>query len=315
MTQVEHDVIILGAGPAGLTAGIYTARAQLKTLILERLMPGGQAALTEWVENFPGFDQGVSGAELMQKMEAQAKRFGVEILSEPVTGVDFTQFPKQVFSNGKSFLSKTVIVATGTDPKRLNVPGENEFKGRGVSYCATCDGPFFKDKDVVVVGGGSSGVQESLYLTRFVRSIHLVEWFDHLTAEKILQARALENPMFTFYLGHEVLSINGTQKVESVTVRDRKTGETKILPAEGVFIWVGLLPNTDFLKGHIELDEYGYVPVDPHMQTSVPGVFAAGDVCAKTVRQITTAVGDGTIAAQSAVHYLELLNNKRQDKS
>jgi thioredoxin reductase (NADPH) len=300
-----YDVIIIGGGPAGLTAGIYNCRAQLKTLLIERLMPGGQASVTEWIENYPGYDEGVSGADLMTRMESQARRFGLEIVSEQVVDVQLQSDPKTVVVEGKSFHSKTVILAMGSDPKKLNVPGEAELKGRGVSYCATCDGPFFKDKEVVTVGGGSSGVQESLYLTRFVKSLRLVEFMDHLNAEKILQKRALENPKIEISLNHEVVSVNGMGKVESVTVKDRKSGASRQLRADGVFVWIGLKPNTEFLRSKLDLDPYGSVVTDSEMATSVPGVFAAGDVRSKAVRQITTAVGDATTAAESALRYIE----------
>ncbi len=305
-----YDVLIIGGGPGGLTAGIYAGRAQLKVGMLERLMPGGQVASTDRIENYPGFEDGIGGMELMQKMEKQARKFGLEVLSGKVSDVQLDSNPKKVVADGVEYFAKTVIIATGTDPKLLNVPGEAKFKGRGVSYCATCDGPFFQEKDVVVVGGGSSGVQESLYLTRFVRSIQLVEFMDHLNAEKILQKRARENPKFSFYLNHQVLSINGEEKVESVTVKDRATGEEKILKADGVFIWVGLIPNTDFVEGKININKWGYIVTDERMETSVPGVFAVGDVRDKEVRQISTAVGDGTIAAQSALKYIESLENE-----
>jgi len=305
-----YDVLIIGGGPGGLTAGIYAGRAQLKVGMLERLMPGGQVASTDRIENYPGFEDGIGGMELMQKMEKQARKFGLEVLSGKVSDVQIDSNPKKVVADGVEYFAKTVIIATGTDPKLLNVPGEAKFKGRGVSYCATCDGPFFQEKDVVVVGGGSSGVQESLYLTRFVRSIQLVEFMDHLNAEKILQKRARENPKFSFYLNHQVLSINGEEKVESVTVKDRATGEEKILKADGVFIWVGLIPNTDFVEGKININKWGYIVTDERMETSVPGVFAVGDVRDKEIRQISTAVGDGTIAAQSALKYIESLENE-----
>lgn len=300
-----YDVIIIGGGPAGLTAGIYNCRAQLKTLLIERLMPGGQASSTEWIENYPGYNEGVSGADLMARMESQARRFGLEIVSEAVTDVQLRSDPKTVIVEGKVFHSKAVILAMGSDPKKLNVPGETELKGRGVSYCATCDGPFFKDKDIVAVGGGSSGVQESLYLTRFVRSIQLIEFMDRLNAEKILQNRAIANPKIGISLNHEVVSINGTGKVESVTVKDRTSGTSRQLRADGVFIWVGLKSNTEFLRSKVDLDAYGNVITDAEMATSVPGVFAAGDVRSKSVRQITTAVGDATTAAESALRYIE----------
>ena len=300
-----YDVLIVGGGPAGLTAGIYAGRAELKVGMIERLMPGGQVASTDWVENYPGFEEGISGIDLMQKMEKQAKRFNLEIMSGAVEEVDFQKNPKKVVASGTEYLAKTVIIATGTDPKLLNIPGEKEFKGRGVSYCATCDGPFFKDKDVVVVGGGSSGVQESLYLSRFVRSIQLVEFMDHLNAEKILQKRAHGDPKFSFYLNHEVLSINGEQTVQSVIVKDRATGDEKTLKADGVFVWIGLMPNTDFVKNTVSLNDWGYIVTNTEMETSIPGVYAAGDVCEKSVRQISTAVGDATIAAVSALKFIE----------
>jgi len=302
-----YDVLIIGGGPGGLTAGIYSGRAQLKTVMIERYMPGGQVAATERIENYPGFEDGIEGMKLMEQMEKQARRFGLEIVSGNVSDVDLNSNPKKIIVNEKEILTRTVIIATGTDPKLLNIPGEKEFKGRGVSYCATCDGPFFKDKDVIVIGGGSSGVQESLYLSRFVRSIKLVEFMDHLNAEKILQEKASKDPKFTFYLNHEVLSINGENKVNSVTIQCRSSMEEKVLDGDGVFIWIGLDPNTGFLKGKIDLDDSGYIRTDQEMQTSIPGVFATGDVRKKSVRQISTAVGDGTIACQSALKFVESL--------
>jgi thioredoxin reductase (NADPH) len=302
-----YDVLIIGGGPGGLTAGIYSGRAELKVALMERMMVGGQVASTDWIENYPGFDEGISGFDLVQKMEKQARKFGLEILNGNVEEVNLERDPKEIIASGTKHLAKTVILSTGTDPKLLNVPGEGDFKGRGVSYCATCDGPFFKDKDIVVVGGGNSGVQESLYLTRFVNSINLVEFMDHLNAEKILQKRARENPKFSFHLGHELLSINGEQRVESVTIKDRKTGDQKTLNADGVFIWVGMNPNTDFLKDKLNLNQWGYIVTNEKMETSVAGVYAVGDVRDKSVRQITTAVNDGTIASESALKYLESL--------
>ncbi|MBN2103855.1 thioredoxin-disulfide reductase [bacterium] len=303
------DVLILGGGPGGLTAGIYAGRAQLKTGMIERLMPGGQVAGTELIENYPGFADGVAGPDLMMAMEKQARKFGLEIMTGTIESLDFKSAPKKVVASGKTYYAKAVIISTGTDPKLLNIPGEKEFKGRGVSYCATCDGPFFKDKDVVVVGGGSSGVQESLYLTRFVNKINLVEFMDHLNAERILQERAKKNQKYTFYLNHQMLSINGSQKVESVTVKNRATEEAFDIPAEGVFIWVGMNPNTEFLQNHIDINPWGYIVAGEDCQTSVPGVFAVGDVRDKEVRQITTAVSDGTVAAEHALKYVESQEN------
>ena len=300
-----YDVLIIGGGPGGLTAAIYAGRAELKVGMIERMMPGGQVATTDWIENYPGFDEGIGGMDLMQNMEKQARRFGLEIFTGMVDDMQLDGNLKKIIANGQEYVAKTVIIATGTDPKLLNIPGEKELKGRGVSYCATCDGPFFKEKDVVVVGGGSSGIQESLYLSRFVRSIHLVEFMDHLNAEQILQKRAQEDPKFHFYLNHEVISINGEDRVQSVEIKDRYSDKSKTIPAEGVFIWVGLLPNTGFLKDKKLLNEWGYIVTIDTMETSIPGVFAAGDVRQKEIRQITTAVSDGTIAAEFALKRIE----------
>jgi thioredoxin reductase (NADPH) len=302
-----YDVFIIGGGPGGLTAGIYAGRAELKVGMIERMLVGGQVASTDWVENYPGYDEGISGMDLMQHMEKQARRFGLEILTGMVDDVQLDANPKKIIANGKEHLARTVILATGTDPKLLNIPGEKELKGKGVSYCATCDGPFFKEKDIVVVGGGSSGIQESLYLSRFVRSIHLVEFMDHLNAEQILQKRARENPKFHFYLNQEVLSINGENRVSSVDIKDRTNGRIKTIQADGVFIWVGLLPNTGFLQNKVLLNDWGYIVTNDRMETSIPGIFAAGDVREKDIRQITTAVSDGTIAAEYALKAVESL--------
>jgi len=304
-----YDILILGGGPAGLTAGIYAGRAQLKVGMLERLMPGGQVAGTEFIENYPGFAEGVTGPDLMMAMEKQARKFGLEIMTGSIESLDLKSAPKKVIAGGKTYEAKTIIISTGTDPKLLGVPGEKEFKGRGVSYCATCDGPFFKDKDVVVIGGGSSGVQESLYLTRFVQKIHLVEFMDHLNAERILQERARQNPKFTFYLHHQVMSINGSKKVESVTVKNRSTDQVFDISADGVFIWVGMQPNTEFLKNPALVNQWGYIIADESCQTVIPGVFAVGDVRDKVIRQITTAVADGTVAAEGALKYIETMEN------
>ena len=288
-----------------MTAAVYACRAQLKVALIELLMPGGQVATTEWVDNYPGFRDGIGGAELMQQMEAQARRFGLEVLSDEVVDAKLASDPKTLIGSAGSYSGKTVIIATGSHPKPLNVPGEKEFRGRGVSYCATCDGPFFKDKDVVVIGGGSSGVQESLYLSRFVRSIQLVEILDHLNAEKILQDKARQDPKFTFHLNTKLTSIDGDRKVESALILNTRTGESSTLKADGVFIWVGFQPNSKFLEGKLDLDSWGYIRSNENGETSISGVYAAGDVRAKIVRQISTAVGDGTNAAESAIRHLE----------
>jgi len=304
--QKIYDLIIIGGGPAGLTAGIYATRGRLNTLLLDKLAPGGLVATTEWVENYPGFPEGITGADLMKKMEEQAQKFGLEIIPiKEVLSVDFKNKIKTIKVEEDEYQSKAVIVATGTEPKKLNIPGEDKFRGRGVSYCATCDGPLFKDKDIVVIGAGSSGVQEGLYLLRFVKSATVVEFLPHMTAEKILQERALKEPKMKFYINHMVTSINGENKVESVTIKSRQTGEEKKIEAQGVFFYVGLNPMTGFLKEEIELDKWGYILAGEDTKTSVPGVFAAGDVRQKILRQITTAIGDGATAAFMAERYVE----------
>jgi len=301
-----YELIIIGGGPAGLTAGIYATRGRLNTLLLDKLAPGGLVATTEWVENYPGFPEGITGADLMKKMEEQAQKFGLEIISiKEVLSVDFKNKIKTIKVEDGEYKTKTVIIATGTQPKKLNTPGEDKFRGRGVAYCATCDGPLFKDKNIVVIGAGSSGVQEGLYLLRFVKSATVVEFLPHMTAEKILQEKALKEPRMKFYLNHMVTSINGENKVESVTIKSRATGEEKKIEAQGVFVYVGLNPMTEFLKGQIELDRWGYILAGEDTKTSVPGVFAAGDVRQKILRQITTAVGDGATAAFMAEKYVE----------
>lgn len=304
-----YDVLIIGGGPGGLTTGLYAGRAQLKTAMIEKMMPGGQVISTDFIENYPGFEDGVGGIDLMQRMEKQARRFGLQVLTGTVQAIDLESNPKKITASGKEYFAKAVVIATGTTPRLLGIPGEKELKGRGVSYCATCDGPFFKDKDIVVIGGGSSGVQESLYLTRFVKSITLVEYMGQLNAERILQERIRKEPKVTIRTNHQVLAINGEQTVQSVLIKNRANGEEKLINASGVFIWVGVQPNTDFLVGKLEMDKWNFIKTDVMMATSVPGVFAIGDVRDSSVRQITTAVGDGTTAAISALKYVESLEN------
>jgi len=304
--EKTYDLIIIGGGPAGLTAGIYAARAKLKTVLLERLNPGGLVASTDWVENYPGFPEGIVGAELVKKMEEQAAKFGTEIVSfKEVNSADLKGKTKIVRVDKEEYRAKAVIIASGTEPKKLGIPGEEEFRGRGVSYCATCDGAFFQGKDIVVIGGGSSGIQEGLFLTRFVNNITVVEFMPHLNAEKILQERAQKNEKFKFFVNHMATSINGKDQVESVTIKDRKTSEEKTVPCAGVFVYVGWDPKTEFLKGQVDLDKWGYVVAGEDTMTSTPGVFVAGDVREKNLRQITTAVSDGTVAAFMAEKYIE----------
>ncbi|HVP36374.1 MAG TPA: thioredoxin-disulfide reductase [Terriglobales bacterium] len=300
-----YDLIILGGGPAGLTAALYASRAKLDTLLIEKSLPGGQISITDWVENYPGFPDGISGMELARKMEEHARKFGATIILEEVLDVDLQADPKIVKTSRREYQTRTIIVATGNEPRRLNIPGEEKFLGRGISYCATCDGPFFKDKDIVIVGCGNSGVQEGLYLLRFVKSITFVERLECHNAEKILMERALKETRMKFYYEHELTSINGEDRIESVTAVNLKTKEKIVIPAQGVFFYVGLVPKTAFLRGKVDCDTYCYVICNENSCTSVPGVFAAGDVKQKDVKQIVTALSDGATAATMAMKYLE----------
>lgn len=301
-----YDVIIVGGGPAGLTAGLYSARARLRTLIIEKGIPGGLVTTTEFVENYPGFDEGILGAELAQKMEKQAARFGAELRQGSVTRISVEEKIREVFlEDGEPLQAKTIILATGAHPRLLKVEGEDAFRGKGVSYCATCDGAFFRGETIVVVGGGDSAVQEAIFLTKFADMVHVIHRRDELRAEQILQERAFKNPKIKFVWNSVVERIEGDAGVTSVAIKNIKTGEKSSLKAQGVFIYVGYNPNTAFLAGLANLDSKNYIITDDRMCTSVPGVFSAGDVRAKYLKQITTAVGDGATAAMSAEKYIE----------
>lgn len=307
--EKDYDVIILGAGPTGLTAGIYTGRALLKTLIIEEKMIGGEAASTVKIENYPGFPNGISGMELTERMKKQAEKFGAKVVISHTKEVNLTSKVKRVKTDNGEFHSKVIIIATGSSPKSPNVSGEKKFKGRGVSYCSTCDAPFFKDKTIAVIGAGSSGIQEGLFLLEYVKSIKFVEFLPQMTAEKILQERIKKRENVEFFLNHRLLSINGKQTVESITVKNNGTGEKKDIPVSGVFIYVGLKPNTELFKDTPKLDKYGFVITDEYLKTSQDGIFAAGDVRKKILRQVATAVGDGASAAFSAQTYIEKLES------
>jgi len=305
-----YDVIIIGAGPAGMTAAVYTSRANLSTLMLERGIPGGQMANTEEIENYPGFES-ILGPELSTKMFEHAKKFGAEYaygdVSEVIDGEEF----KIVKAGSKEYKTRAIIIATGAEYKKLGVPGENELGGRGVSYCAVCDGAFFKGKDLIVVGGGDSAVEEGVYLTRFANKVTIVHRRDKLRAQKILQDRAFANEKVDFIWNHTVKQINEKDgKVGSVTLVSTVDGSEKEVPCDGVFVYIGMSPLTAPFKNLGILNEQGYVITNDKMETSVKGIFAAGDVREKTLRQIVTATGDGSIAAQTAQQYVEELKEK-----
>ncbi len=300
------DVIIIGGGPAGLTAGIYTSRAGLKSLLIEKGLSGGQVATTERVENYPGFDEGVSGAGLSIKMEKQATKFGLEIIQGSVQKISLNEKIKKITLEGnQEFEAKSVILCTGAHPRTLGIDGEDKYRGRGVSYCATCDGAFFKGEKVAVIGGGNSAVEEALFLTKFAETVHIIHRRDQLRADKIIQERAFSNPKIKLIWNSVAKKIEGNDSVKSLHLKNVKTGEESVLDVQGVFIYVGYNPNTEFLKGVVDLDKDQYITTDMMMSTSVPGIFAAGDVRANSQKQIAIAVGDGATAAISAGKYIE----------
>lgn len=299
-----HDLIIIGGGPAGLAAGLYAARARLDTLLFERGIPGGQIALTNSVENYPGI-LSISGMELAENLQRHAETFGMKTEYGTVTRVDLAGKVKRIFlEDGQEFAAKAVIIATGADHKKLGVPGEDDFAGRGVSYCAVCDGAFFRDRQIAVIGGGDSAIDEGLYLARIGKQVTVIHRRNELRAEKILQEQAFANPRMAFLWDTVVERIAGGEAVERLELRHLKTGETSELAIEGVFIYVGLLPNTGFLAGSGLLDAQGYVPSNEKMETPVPGVYAVGDIRPNTLRQVVTAAADGAIAAMQAEKYI-----------
>jgi thioredoxin reductase (NADPH) len=298
------DVAIAGAGPAGLAAAIYTGRARLSTLVLERGLPGGQILLTDWVENYPGFPAGVAPFELMQGFRKQAEAFGAVVESDEALSIARTEAGFVLKGHKAEYAARAVIVATGSAYKRLGVDGEERLTGRGVSYCAVCDGAFFAGRDIAVVGGGDNALKESLFLTRYARSLTLIHRRDRFRGERIYQERVAADPKVRVLLDTIVCDVQGETKLESASIIDLKTGAKSSLPVSGLFVSIGTRPQTDFVQGFLELDEGGRVRVGPDMGASVPGVFAAGDACDACPKQIATAVGTGVHAALSVQDYL-----------
>lgn len=288
-----YEVLIIGAGPAGMTAAIYAARAGYKTVVLEHGVPGGQAATTDMIENYPGFPEGISGPELMMKFFEQTQTFGVEMIYEQVQSVELDGAIKRVTTDKQTIEAKAVVIASGAKPRALGVANEGRLRGRGVSYCATCDGFFFKDQPVAVVGGGDTAVEEAMYLTKMCSSVTLIHRRDELRANKLAQSRALANEKLNIIYDTVVDEIIGDDKVSQLKLRNKKTDETSTLDINGVFIFVGYLPNNAFFPPELEVNEQGYIVTDDEMATNIPGVFAVGDVRQKKLRQVTTAVGDG----------------------
>lgn len=306
--MADHDLIIIGGGPAGLTAGIYASRARLKTLLLEKALPGGQILSSPLVENYPGLTKGISGAKMIEEMVGQAERFGTEIRTETVVSVeDSGNKGKTVKTDKGSYKAITVIFAMGATYSKLNVPGEDKLSGRGVSYCATCDGPLFRDKEVVVVGGGDTAIEEALFLTKFCAKVNIVHRRDELRATKILQERAFANKKINIIWNSVATEILGGQKVESVMLKDVKANKETLLATSGVFLAVGFTPHTELASGLVKTDEKGYIITNDDMETSREGLFAAGDCRKKLLRQVVSACGDGATAAFAAQKYIEKL--------
>jgi len=305
-----HDVIIIGSGPAGYTAAIYAARANLSVLMLQGYQVGGQLMLTSDVENYPGFEEGILGPPMMEKFEAQARRFGTELIPEDVISVDFSKRPFKVITDSGEYEARAIIISTGASAKWLGLPSEQRLQGRGVSACATCDGFFFKKKDVAVIGGGDTAMEEATFLTRYANHVTVIHRRDTLRASKIMQDRAFKNPKISFIWDTEVTEVLGENELTGLRLHNVKTDEESILPVQGFFLAIGHKPNTDLFKGILDMDKVGYIIPVEHTMTNIPGVFAAGDVTDHRYRQAVTAAGDGCRAAIDAERWLEGLGEE-----
>ena len=308
---MHYKVLIIGSGPAGLTAALYAARANLEPVVVRGLQPGGLIATTDEVENYPGFPDAINGFDLAQKMEQQATRFGTTYIDGIVEKVELRQRPIQIImDSGETHTADTLIISTGASPRKLGVPGENEFANRGVSYCAVCDGFFFREKKLVVVGGGNSAVEEGLFLTRFASEVKVIHRRDSLRADPIIQQRAFNNPKMKFVWDTVVTEVVGNGKVSGIRAKNIKTGEEEVIDVDGVFPYIGHIPNTSLFAGQIDMDENGYIVTDGRTRTNIPGVFAAGDVVDHVYRQAITAAGEGCMAAMEASWYLDNLDHE-----
>lgn len=307
---VQVRVLILGTGPAGLTAALYAARADLKPVILTGTTHGGQVSLTYTVENYPGFPEGISGVDLVEQFQKQAENFGAELVMDTATSVDLSTRPFRVSTYNTDYLADSLIITTGATARHLEVPGERELTGRGVSYCATCDGWFFKNKDIVVVGGGDSAIEEALFLTRFASSVTIVHRRDELRAGALLQKRAMENPKIHFIWNTVITEILGEDSVRSIRTQNVATGETGEIATNGVFVFIGHTPNTELFSGQLDMDPAGYLITDRLMRTSIHGVFAAGEAADPIYKQVITSAGMGAAAAIQANHYLDEISEE-----
>ena len=300
----EYEVAIIGGGPAGLSAGIYTSRARLNSLLIEKGVAGGQILEAELVENFPGFPEGINGTELGQLMHQQATKYGLKTIIAEATGIELREEQKVIKTTEGNFITKAVIIASGSERRKLGIPGEAKFTGKGVSYCATCDAAFFRDRPVAVVGGGNAAITEALHLTKFASKVTVIHRRDRLRASAIIQEKAFAEPKINFLWNSTVEEIEGENSVRRVKLRQVKTGEKSTLEVAGIFMSIGLKPNTDFLKDLLALDEGGYIITTNRMETNIPGIFAAGDIRQNSARQAITAAGDGATAAIYAEEFL-----------
>ncbi len=302
--ETKFDVVIIGAGPSGYTAGIYCSRAGYNTLILSGILPGGQLVNTTEVENYPGFDKGIMGPDLMIEMRKQTQRMGTTIVDDEVVDVDFRNSPFKILTGSEEYEGRAVIIATGANPRKLGLEGEQTFAGKGVSYCATCDGPFFRNQELIVAGGGDSAIEEATFLTKFATKIHLVHRRSELRASKVMQERAFNNEKIKFHWDSEVVDIKGDQKVQQAIIKNVKTNEETNLDVGGLFVAIGHTPNTKIFKNQIDLDDEGYIILKNKTHTNIDGVFAAGDVHDRIYRQAVTAAGFGCMAAIDVDKYL-----------
>jgi thioredoxin reductase (NADPH) len=305
MATWEYDLIIIGGGPAGLTAGIYAGRARLCAVLLEKMIHGGQMMTTDLVENYPGFPEGISGQDLSDRMRRQAERFGLKIVSSEVLGIEPGKPVHKVIVEDRQVTAGAIIIATGAKYKHLQVPGEEAFIGRGVSFCATCDGALYRDEEIALIGGGDTALTDTIFLSRFAKKIHVIHRRNEFRGARYLQEQVLQLEKVQVHWDTVVKEIQGTQAVEALQLQNVKTGAVSTLPVSGVFVTIGITPNTAWLKGLLPTDQWGFLITDAEMATSIAGIFAAGDVRTKSLWQIATAVGDGAIAAVAAEHYLE----------
>ncbi|MEF3695208.1 MAG: thioredoxin-disulfide reductase [Candidatus Cloacimonadota bacterium] len=301
---MNYDVIIIGAGPAGLTAALYSARGGLKTAVFEKAIVGGQITVTSEVENYPAFPEPIDGVELTDRMKKQAEHFGAEFIDEEVTAIGLEGLCKIVETGYEKYRTKSIIFCTGAHPRRMNVPGEEKLIGRGVSYCATCDGALYRGKVVAVVGGGDSAVEEGMFLTRFAEKVYVIHRRDSLRAQKIIQERAFRNPKMEFIWDTVVQEVRGEQRVEELELFNRKTNTVSTIKVDGIFVYVGILPNNQLLESRVELDSGGFVITDENMHTNIPGIYAAGDIRKTVLRQVVTAAADGAVASWSAEKWI-----------